>query len=221
MKQVAELYEDLVSRGEVAGISRFNLRRFCRSFDLPPCGVSFWRLDDLNWDYLQSLNSRLKSDKFWFRGGESFPRTYWDNHVLGHQRRSEFIYLCTKPHHHERWRGFFQHGFSNCRRDFGKPFPQWPEKVDPELSAFFRTSLLQDLIHFTHEVDQLENLADFHLVLFFLSKLEQPPEATRDQIFETFRRENSRFRAEITRIITTRDPSERLDDSLDLLSKLG
>lgn len=100
MKQVAELFQSLTDSQQVRCVRRYNLRKFCRSLNLPAVGVSFLYVDDLNWDYLHGLNRQLNHDKIWFRGGEYFPRSYWDNYFLGHDRRTEYIFLATSPRHH-------------------------------------------------------------------------------------------------------------------------
>lgn len=222
MKQVAELYQKLTDEGKVRSICRYNLRRFCRSMDLPPCGISFWELDDLNWDYLQNLNRQLNDDLFWFRGGENFPRTYWDNHLLGHKRRTEFIFLTSGPQHHKPWRAFMERCFADNRKDFGQVQP-FREVCDETLLAqSFKTAFTSDLIHFSNQGEAaLKQLMDFYLSMILLTQIKTPPvPATRDDVFEAFKHNFPQHRSDITRITTTTETSEALDDCLYLLSKL-
>lgn len=222
MKWVSDLYAKLVVDGRVSAITRFNLRKFCRSFDLPPCGVSFWYLDDLNYDYLQLLNRELHSDKFWFRGGESFPRCYWEQAVLGQEGRSEFVFLVLNIKHHLPWRRFFHRYFETHLRCYGAvPQHLWNPKLIGEMPrAMFRMSLVQDLIHFSEHKQSLGHMADFYLCLLMLTFLEGINEATRDSIFDTFKAHFAQFRGDVMRIQTTAGLQERLDESLYLMTKL-
>ena len=219
MKQVAEIYAELVNSGKVAAITRFNLRKFCHSFGLPPCGISFWELDDLNWDYLAVLNDALRHDRFVFRGGNFFPRSYLNDLVLGVGVRTEHIFLTSGHPQHQIWRSFFSNSFAEAERRFGTR-PTGPKQDHSVLADVFRTSLVLDLVHFANHRDKLSSIADFYLALFFLSKLARPSGMTRDSIFEDFKAHHPQFRAQIMRIQTTIDLEERLDDILYLLGKL-
>jgi hypothetical protein len=222
MKWVSDLYEKLVADQRVSAITRFNLRKFCRSFDLPPCGVSFWYLDDLNYDYLQVLNRELRSDKFWFRGGESFPRCFWEQANLGQEGRSEYVFLVMKERHHLPWRKFFHRYFESHLRCFGAvPQHLWNENLPGEMPrAMFRMSLIQDLIHFSKQPKNLSAMADFYLCLLMLSFLESISEATKDSIFDTFKAHFPQLRGDVMRVQTTEGLQERLDESLYFMTKL-
>ena len=221
MKQVGNLFGELTESGRVASIRRFNLRKLCRSFGLPPCGVSFWELDDLNWDYLQTLNQNLVHERFVFRGGEHFPRSYWDDRVLGLDRRTEFIFLnSTGGNQHRAWRAFFTRNFSDSERTFGSPKSPDPREDCDQLTTRFRHALLMDLIHFSQHRTHLSALADFYLVLILLTLTPVPEDMTRDAVFDRFKQDFPDYRADITRIRTTTDLETRLDDILYLLGKL-
>lgn len=222
MKWVSDLYAKLVAENQVSAITRFNLRKFCRSFDLPPCGVAFWYVDDLNHDYLQTLNRELRSDKFWFRGGESFPRCYWEQAVLGQEGRSEFVFLVMKANHHLAWRRFFHSYFESHLRCFGAvPQHLWvPHQTTSMPRATFRMSLIQDLIHFGDAPKVLGSLSHFYLCLLMLSFLEGIGEATQDSIFDTFKAHFPQFRGDLMRLQTTQGQQERLDESLYLMTRL-
>ncbi|MDJ0838297.1 MAG: hypothetical protein QNK37_17405 [Acidobacteriota bacterium] len=221
MKQVASLYSELVESGKAASIRRYNLRKLCRSFDLPPCGVSFWELDDLNWDYLQTLNRSLVHERFVFRGGEHFPRSYWDDRVLGLDRRTEFIFLLTTGgNQHRARRAFFAHNFSDSERIFGTPKSPSPREDGDRLTTQFHHGLLMDLIHFSAHRAHLGALADFYLALALLTLTPTPAEMTRDGIFDSFKQNFPDYRADITRIKTATDLESKLDDILYLMGKL-
>lgn len=219
MKHVSELYEQLVSQAQVRSIYRYNLRKFCRSFQLPPCGVSFWLLDDLNWDYLQQLNGAMNNDKFRFRGGENFPRAFFDHSFLGQTERTEYIFLTRHAGHHQAWQSFFSRHFSDSCRIFGQQ--QDASEGDlPSLVPFFKNALVSDLIHFGAHLSKLPILADFYLALVFLTGLPAIGDPSRDKVFQAFLTQHPAFRADLSRITTTTEPGERLDDVLYLLSKL-
>ena len=222
MIQVAELFTRL-TQSDVPSIRRINLRKLCRSLGLPACGVSFWTVEDLNWDYLCHLNDRLTHEKFWFQGGEAFPRIFLDNYFLGQDRRTEFIFLCTRPQHHRIWRYFFETRFGDVARDFGKPTPACTPQGDETrwLLGFFRNALMTDLIHYSDRDDQdLVRIGDFFLCLSLLTLLQNPQGLTRDEIFTAFKAEQPRFRTDLSRIVTTLEMEPRLDDILYLLGRL-
>ncbi|CAM2069500.1 hypothetical protein SCOR_29275 [Sulfidibacter corallicola] len=219
MLHVAELYEKLVDQKQVRAIRRFNLRKYCRGLSLPPCGISFWTVDDVNFDYLQSLNRSLNHDKFWFQGGSNFPRGYWDAHVFGNQRRTEFIFLMTKPYHCRVWRGFFHRFFADQSRLFGEE--PWPPTFEDgeleELRPRLAVQLTQDLIHFSPHAQHLNALAEFHLGLFLLTWFDRSPGPTTADIFDAFKAAHPEQRAQMTRIQTTSETRERLDEILFLM----
>jgi len=219
MKQVAELFQSLTDSQQVRCVRRYNLRKFCRSLNLPAVGVSFLYVDDLNWDYLHGLNRQLTHDKIWFRGGEYFPRSYWDNYFLGHDRRTEYIFLATSPRHHANEAAFFDRYFSGSLRSFGRDTV--PSTGDSKaLRPFFKNALIQDLIHFAHEKSGLASLGDFYMCLYFLTHLNQAPQNTvKDEICASILGQFPHFRSDVTRINTTLDTLERLNDLLWVFHK--
>ena len=220
MKQVAEMYTDLVAARQVAGIRRYNLRRFCRSLNLPPCGVSFWYLDDLNFDYLRALQKGLAHERFWFQGGEHLPRPFFDNVALGHDRRTEFIFLCTRAQHHGDWAHLFQTHFNDSSKDFGSA-KSGGAGDGSLLRPILRTGLHQDLIHFGRDrLEMLATLGEFYLCLLLMTWLPGGEGAVREKVYEWARGQRPELRADLTRVETTRDPAERLEDILHLMSKL-
>ncbi len=218
MKQVSELYRNMVATGRVRAIRRFNLRKFCRSFQLPPCGISFWAVDDLNWDYLRALNQSLTHDQFRFRGGEHFPRVFFDQYLPGYQRRTEFIFLSTGVGHHRAWASFFESRFASSARQYGLGLEE-PRGNFTLLRGLFRNALLLDLIHFSDRPDLLGRLGEFYLTLFFLTLLDGGTDPTRDAVFEAVKTGLPHFRSDVARIATTTEVEERLNDILFLLGK--
>lgn len=219
MIHVNNLYEGLVESGKVRGIVRYNLRKFCKSFGLPACGVSFWWLDDLNWDYLGQLNDELANDKFRFRGGEDFPRSFLDGHVIGQTERTEFIFLITQPRNHQQLQHFFRTCFSSAAKHFGVPFPAIDASDMRPLVQHFRNQLWGDIIHFDVHQTKLQGISEFYLGLIFACLLGIDG-GGRDPLFEAFKVQFPQYRSEMTRILTTSDLFERLDDTLHLLSKV-
>lgn len=221
MKQVSDFYEELVAKKLVRSIHRYNLRKFCRSFPLPPCGVSFLWAEDLNWNELQCLNEELRSHYFWFRGGESFPRVYWDRVLFGEERRTEFIYLAVKPDHHHRSRAFFQHIFHGHLKTFGeKNFDPSCETTHlSQVRPYLINALMLDLIRFASNRDSLGHLCDFYLALFLATFLTKPGH-TKTEIFHSFKLAFPEYRADLARVTVNTDLFERLDDTLHLLDQL-
>lgn len=220
MKQTAELFQALTESGKVRGIRRYNLRKFCRSMGLPPLGVSFLTVDDLNWDYLHNLNRLLTHDRIWFQGGEHFPRSYWDNYFLGHDRRTEYIYLGTGPRHHQQAAAFFHRYFSGVARIFGEETTA-PENDSHAMRSYFSCSLTQDLIYFAEEQSGLIPLSDFYMCLYFLTCLNTAPANTvKEEIMATFSMRYPQFRSNLTRVSTTSDVVERLNDLLWLIYQI-
>lgn len=220
MKQVVPLYTELVENGRVNAIRRYNLRKLFRDLNLPPCGVSFWELEDLNWDYLQSLNTALRHERFVFRGGDDFPRAFLDDRVLGLDRRGEFIYLIHGKGQQAALLSFFSRQFSEHERIFGRSWPLGQQTRGLEAAARFRHALTEDLIHFADQGDFLNTVADLYLCLTLLAFLPQPCDHTRDGILDAFRTAFPVFNSEVVRIKTTVDRDERLEDILNLMARL-
>lgn len=219
MIQVNNLYESWVAQGRVPAICRFNLRKFCKAVNLPPCGVAFWLIDDLNWDYLADFQAALKLESCHFHGGEDFPRPFLDACVFGQTERSEFVFLLKSPQHHAMWRGFFETCFASCARHFGTMPALMPDPNSKAPLSQLRIRLLEDLIHFGREARHLSAIADFYMTLVLAGHL-QVEASDRESLFEAFKTRHPEYRADLSRILNTTDVSERLDDLSHLLNKV-
>ena len=216
MKQVNELYAELVAGDGVRSIRRYNLRRLCRSLDLPPCGISFFEIEDVSWDQLRALNEMLVHERYVFRGGETFPHSFFADIALGSERRLELIFLMTGEQHLA-WRVFMERAFGPTRRDFGSPRANAAPLSAPSLAAHFHRSLLADLIQLSQYRDPLPAIAELSLCLWMLTHLDGSA-VTRDEIFAAFEARFPHLRPAVSRIRTTTDLTDRLDDMLDLMS---
>ena len=221
MIQVSQLYQELVDRGVVRAIRRYNLRKYCRALDLPPCGLSFWSVEDLNYDYLENLNRQLRHEKFRFQGGSNFPRAFWDDVVYGNQRRTEFIFLMTEPGQALSWRPLFQRCFAEQARTFGeeKWFKASAREQGSVIRAQIKLQLLLDFMHFSAKSDILGRLAEFHLGLYLLTYLEDSFGQTCDEILDRFKTQYPQFSGQLLRFKTTEDLEPRLDELLYFLNQ--
>lgn len=221
MIHVTALCEALTQAGRVRAIRRFNLRKFCRSLELPPCGLSFWAVDDLNYDYLTDLNQRLRHDQFRFQGGSFFPRAYLDDCAYGNRRRTEFIFLMTQAEWSNPWYALLQRCFGDSARTFGDAtwFEAAPPADDVLLRAQVKRQFVLDLMHFSGKESFLRPLADFHLGLFLLTLDGIVGAQTPADLMELGKTARPEYRAQLTRIKTTGDLEARLDEVLFFMNQ--
>ncbi|CAM2010839.1 hypothetical protein [Acanthopleuribacter pedis] len=221
MIHVTTLCQSLTESGRVRAIRRYNLRKFCRSLNLPPCGLSFWAVDDLNYDYLNDLNRRLRHDQFRFQGGSFFPRAYLDDCAYGNKRRTEFIFLTTRPSLCSPWYPLLDTCFGETVRTFGDGdwFGTTPAAQNQLLRAQIKRQFVLDLMHFSGKEGFLGPLADFHLGLFLLTLDGMVGAQTPAELIELAKTVRPEDRAQLTRIKTTGALEARLDEVLFFMNQ--
>lgn len=223
MIHVAELAQKLVDDGFVRAVRRYNLRKFCRALDLPACGLSFWVVDDLNYDYLNELNQRLRHDAFRFQGGSRFPRAYLDDCAFGGKRRTEFIFLTVDAGRCHPWGALMQRCFADQVRVFGDEtwFTEPMPAGDTLLRDRLKVQFVLDLMHFSQKPAFLAPLAEFHLGLFLLTLPGMAGAATTAELLEQAKERLPEQRAQLTRIKTTADVGARLDEILYFMNQVA
>ncbi len=223
MIHVAELAQKLVDDGFVRAVRRYNLRKFCRALDLPACGLSFWVVDDLNYDYLNELNQKLRHDAFRFQGGSRFPRAYLDDCAYGGKRRTEFIFLTVDAGRCHPWGVLLQRCFADQVRVFGDEtwFTDATSDGDALLRDRLKVQFVLDLMHFSQKPAFLSALAEFHLGLFLLTLPGLSGGATTADLIERAKEQLPEHRAQLTRIKTTADVTARLDEILYFMNQVA